>query len=53
MGIRRTPKMGNRKLVISFGAGLGLSKLALERWAGRILKRLDQGSTCVDSCEDG
>ena len=46
MGIRRTPKIdGNRKQVISFGAGLGLSKLALERWAGRVLKRLDQGST--------
>ena len=37
--------MGKDKQVICFGAGLGLSKLAMERWAGRVLKRLDQGST--------
>ena len=34
-----------KKHVMCFGTGLGLSKLALERWAGRVLKRLDQGST--------
>jgi hypothetical protein len=37
--------MGTQKQVIAFGAGLGLSQRALERWAGRVLKRLDQGST--------
>ena len=37
--------MGKDKQVICFGAGLGLSQRALERWAGRVLKRLDQGST--------
>jgi hypothetical protein len=42
---RRIATMLNDKQVICFGAGLGLSKLALERWAGQILKRLDQGST--------
>ena len=30
---------------MQFGAGLGLSKLALERWAGRVLNRLDRGAT--------
>jgi hypothetical protein len=41
----RIATMGTDNQVICFGAGLGLSKLALERWAGQILKRLDQGST--------
>ena len=36
---------GEGKHVMCFGHGLGLSKPALERWAGRVLKRLDQGST--------
>ena len=36
--------MGTHKQVICFGAGLGLSQRALERWAGRVLKRLDDGS---------
>ena len=36
---------GEKKHVMCFGHGLGLSKPALERWAGRVLKRLDQGST--------
>ena len=30
---------------MQYGAGLGLSKLALERWAGRVLNRLDRGAT--------
>ena len=33
------------KHVMCFGTGLGLSKLALERWAGRVLNRLDRGAT--------
>ena len=35
----------NGKQIMTFGNGLGLSKLALERWAGRVLHRLDQGAT--------
>ena len=42
---RRLPEKGRSchhgKQFITFGAGLGLSKLALERWAGRVLNRLD------------
>ena len=31
--------------IITFGGSLGLSKLELERWAGRVLNRLDRGAT--------
>ena len=44
IGIRRKNGHGNGKQIITFGNGCGLSKLALERWAGRVLKRLDDGS---------
>ena len=37
--------VGTGKQIMQFGAGLGLSKLALERWAGRVLSRLDRGAT--------
>ena len=46
MRIRSKVKtMGEVKSVMCFGTGLGLSKLALERWAGRVLNRLDRGAT--------
>ena len=44
IGIRRKNGHANGKQIITFGNGSGLSKLALERWAGRVLKRLDDGS---------
>ena len=37
------------KQFITFGQGLGLSKPAVERWAGRVLNRLDRGATEVEA----
>ena len=43
IGSKAARKQGSS--LINFGTGLGLSQRALERWPGRVLKRLDQGST--------
>ena len=48
IGIRRKkprPSETNGRRIFTFGAGLGLTKSTLQRWGGRVIKRLDEGST--------
>ena len=46
IGIRRKKPQGdevNGKQIFGFGAGTGLSEQVLRTWAGKVLKKMDEG----------